>query len=124
MSFASDTRKEFATMFKDFVADVAGDDSTIVFEKLTANAPVALFTVKRFELDERTAQKTQLPPEVQYELRVLEEDLKLTDIRYASSIKHISDNRTIRYTIIRPSPFFPARFSRLWRFWLSPAEIV
>lgn len=96
-----------------------GEEAEIVFEKLNGmNAPTDLFSVDSFEYDERTANNTQLPPDVLYELRIPETLLERANVTGAASVRHGAQ----RFTIIRPSPFAPAGFNRFWRFWLSPAE--
>lgn len=126
MSLATETTAIFETMFGDFCADVAPQDYPLVIEKLNAstNAPETLTTITEFEIDTADARKRQLPPEVMYEVRVRESLLSLTDLLNASSAKQASAQGTIRYSILRPSPFWPSGLNRLWRFWLVPMEVV
>lgn len=125
MSLSTETTDVFSEMFSDFCRDVATEDGSIVFEKLSGtNAPEELFTVTEYELDSADAYKKQLPPDVQMELRINESNLASADILQASSVKHVTDARTIRYALLRPAGYFPTRFNRLWTFWLSSAELV
>jgi len=103
-----------------------GEAPTIVFEKLnpSTNAVIDLLTIDSFEYDDRTAENRALPPEVQYELRISEAILEPGDYNGIASIRHETPQGITRYSIIRPSPFWPSGFNRFWRFWLTASEII
>lgn len=125
MSLATETTAEFEQMFSEFVANVAPNDDALILESLDSNnAPQTLTTITEYEIDSRDARKKQLPPEVMFEVRVRESLLTLPDMLNLSSAKRASTQGTMRYQIIRPSPFWPMGLNRLWRFWLTPLEIV
>jgi hypothetical protein len=127
VSFTSETSAVFKEMFADFCADVATSDGSIVFEKLDSNrapTPVVTLTRDQFELDDHDPFGRRLPEDVLFELRAHEDDLTNADLLYNCSLKHVTDERTIRYIVMRPTGWFPQRFNRLWRFWLMAAEQV
>lgn len=69
-------------------------------------------------LSETTLDGKQLPPDVQYELRIPEDQLTTQQFKRIVTVLH----KSIIYQIIRPSPFLPLGLNRLYRFWLSPQE--
>ncbi len=129
MSFDTETSGIFAEMFTDFCRDVASEEGTIVFEKLTPgnNAPQDLFSLpaSSVELEYRNGTTGRnLPEGIESELRIKESDLNASDFVGFCSIKHVTDSRTFRFGATLALRGYPSRFSRVWRFWLNPAELV
>lgn len=126
MGLFTDVDQIITEVFHDLQHVQQGEGSTVTFEKLTpgTNAIEDLIAIDSFEYDERSIENRALPPDVQYEMRISEAIIEASDLIGCSSVRHATPQGTVRYQIVRPSPFWPSGFNRVWRFWLMPAEVV
>jgi hypothetical protein len=102
-----------------------GECGLLIFEKLNpaTNAPEEDFTIDSFEYDDRSANDRALPPDVQFEVRISEGVLRPDELDGVVSIQHETPQGTIRFAIVKPSPFWPSGLDRFWRIWLAVAEV-